>query len=136
MRRPRHHTWSSLSRGEAVDAISVQGKHPVQIQGQLEPSRGECQCHFVEVARRTKFGVIGHVEQLTPSPVKGQLMPTRRYYSDPAGTWGRLLGSSWGEEVAPRKYTPHRGVKMNPLSDAAININRCTDGAPHSHVVP
>ena len=39
MRRPRHHTWSSLSRGEAVDAISVEGKHPVQIQAQLEPSR-------------------------------------------------------------------------------------------------
>ena len=39
MRRPRHHTWSSLSRGEAVDAISVEGKHPVQIQAQLEPSQ-------------------------------------------------------------------------------------------------
>ncbi|CAL8389840.1 unnamed protein product [Gadus morhua 'NCC'] len=39
MRRPRHHTWSSLSRGEAVDAISVKEKHPVQIQGQLDPSR-------------------------------------------------------------------------------------------------
>ena len=39
MRRPRQHTWSSLSRGEAVDAISVQGKHPVQIQGQLDPSQ-------------------------------------------------------------------------------------------------
>jgi hypothetical protein len=39
MRLPRHHTWSSLSPGEAVDAISVKEKHPVQIQGQLDPSR-------------------------------------------------------------------------------------------------
>ena len=30
-----------------------------------------------EVARRTKFGVIEHVEQLTPPPVEGKLMVSK-----------------------------------------------------------
>ncbi|CAL8345332.1 unnamed protein product [Boreogadus saida] len=99
---------------------------------------GECQCHFVEVARRTKFGVIEHVEQLTPSPVEGKLMASPP--EDTVATPQAHGGDSWGvhefELHGVKRLPLDRGVKMNPLSDAAININRCTDGAPHSHVVP
>ena len=39
--------------------------------GESVPLRGSLN---KEVARRTKFGVIEHVEQLTPPPVEGKLM--------------------------------------------------------------
>jgi hypothetical protein len=36
-------------------------------------------------------------------------------------------------DVAYEIHGAHRSVKVNPLSDADININH---GAPHSYVVP
>ena len=47
--------------------VHSQRRVPVPLRGSLNK----------EVARRTKFGVIEHVEQLTPSPVEGKLMVSK-----------------------------------------------------------
>jgi hypothetical protein len=50
-----------------VAVVHSQRRVPVPLRGSLNK----------EVARRTKFGVIEHVEQLTPPPVEGKLMVSK-----------------------------------------------------------